>query len=143
MSDRGGAGCDPATVVVDGNNVIGAVPDGWWRDRPAAARRLLARLACYQEAAEVRVVLVLDVPQEDLPEGDHGGVQVLYPTRRPGPNAADRRIVELLDEPQRTWTGGDVEVVSSDRALSSRVAEQGARTVGARTFLARLERLGC
>jgi hypothetical protein len=32
------------TVVVDGNNVIGSVADGWWRDRPKAARRLLARL---------------------------------------------------------------------------------------------------
>ena len=29
-------------VIVDGNNVIGAVADGWWRDRPAAVRRLLA-----------------------------------------------------------------------------------------------------
>src|SRR5215218_2208610 len=31
-------------LVIDGNNVIGAVADGWWRDRPAAVRRLLARL---------------------------------------------------------------------------------------------------
>src|SRR5262249_11419997 len=31
-------------VVVDGANVMGSRPDGWWRDRPAAARRLLATL---------------------------------------------------------------------------------------------------
>ena len=32
-------------LLVDGNNVIGSVPDGWWRDRPAAVRRLVDRLA--------------------------------------------------------------------------------------------------
>jgi hypothetical protein len=28
-------------TIVDGNNVIGSRPDGWWRDRPAATRRLV------------------------------------------------------------------------------------------------------
>src|SRR5215216_4062495 len=56
-------------LVIDGNNVIGAVADGWWRDRPAAVRRLLVRLQCLGEPA----TLVLDVAQSDLPEGDHGG----------------------------------------------------------------------
>ena len=31
-------------VVVDGANVVGSRPDGWWRDRPGAARRLAGRL---------------------------------------------------------------------------------------------------
>ncbi|HEX7744396.1 MAG TPA: hypothetical protein VF462_03920, partial [Micromonosporaceae bacterium] len=31
-------------LAVDAANVIGARPDGWWRDRPAAARRLRDRL---------------------------------------------------------------------------------------------------
>ena len=31
-------------VLVDTANVVGARPDGWWRDRPAATSRLLARL---------------------------------------------------------------------------------------------------
>src|SRR5512135_3538477 len=31
-------------VVVDAANVVGARPDGWWRDRPGAARRLYDRL---------------------------------------------------------------------------------------------------
>ena len=59
-------------LVVDGNNV--AVADGWWRDRPAAARRLLARLHCLGEPA----TLVLDVAQPDLSEGNHGGIEVRY-----------------------------------------------------------------
>jgi len=35
----------PLTVVVDAANVVGSRPDGWWRDRAGAARRLLADLA--------------------------------------------------------------------------------------------------
>src|SRR5688572_10459824 len=33
---------DPAyvTVVVDAANCVGSVPDGWWRDRAGATRRL-------------------------------------------------------------------------------------------------------
>jgi hypothetical protein len=31
---------DPPLVVVDGANVVGSVPDGWWRDRFGAAERL-------------------------------------------------------------------------------------------------------
>jgi hypothetical protein len=64
--------------VIDGYNVIGAVADGWWRDRPAAVRRLLARLHCLGEPA----TLVLDVAQPDLREGEHGGIAVRYATRR-------------------------------------------------------------
>jgi 8-oxo-dGTP diphosphatase len=31
---------DPLTIIVDGANVVGSRPDGWWRDRAAAAARL-------------------------------------------------------------------------------------------------------
>jgi 8-oxo-dGTP diphosphatase len=30
----------PVTIIVDGANVVGSRPDGWWRDRAAAAARL-------------------------------------------------------------------------------------------------------
>lgn len=36
---------DPLLVIVDAANVIGSVPDGWWRDRRGAAERLRDRLA--------------------------------------------------------------------------------------------------
>lgn len=135
---QGGAG--RPTLVVDGNNVIGSVPDGWWRDRPAAVRRLLARLRCYAAPPGApAVVLVLDVPQADLPEGDHGGVTVRY-ARRKGRDAADDRIVDLLD----TDAAGDsVEVVTSDRDLAARTAGRGARVTGAGAFLDALDRAGC
>ena len=126
------------TVVVDGNNVVGAVADGWWRDRPAAVGRLLARLQCYGRSTGHSVVLVLDHAQPDLLEGDHGGVVVRYPRRR-GRNAADERIVELLgDAPD-----APVAVVTSDRALADEASRAGAGIVGAGTLLARMLDAGC
>ena len=119
-------------LVVDGNNVIGAVADGWWRDRPAAVRRLLLRMQCLAEPA----ILVLDVAQPDLPEGVHGQVTVRYATRR-GRDAADDRIRDLVGELR------DVTVVTSDRALGRDVEAAGASVIGAGTFLAKLDAAGC
>jgi predicted RNA-binding protein with PIN domain len=128
------------TVIVDGNNVMGAAADGWWRNRPAAVRRLLARLQCYARTVgdSVAVVLVLDVPQPDLSEGEVDGVVVRYATRR-GRDAADDRIRELLDE----GVEEPVVVATSDRALAADVRSRGAEVVGARTFLDRLDKAGC
>jgi predicted RNA-binding protein with PIN domain len=125
-------------LIIDGNNLIGTTPDGWWRDQPAAVRRLQGRLQCYASTAARAVVLVLDVPQPHLPAGSHGGVEVQFATRR-GRNAADDRILELISE-------GDpdhAEVVTSDRALADGASHKGAVVVGARTFLDRLEAAGC
>ena len=49
-----------AALVVDGMNVIGSRPDGWWRDRDRAARRLLARLQAWAAETGDKVTLVLD-----------------------------------------------------------------------------------
>ena len=35
----------PVTIIVDGANVVGSRPDGWWRDRAGAAARLRDELA--------------------------------------------------------------------------------------------------
>ncbi len=127
------AACDARSILlVDGNNVIGAVADGWWRDRPAAVRRLLGRLQCLGEP----LTLVLDVAQPDLPEGDHGGVAVRYATRR-GRDAADDLIRELVAEIP------DATVVTSDHALRRDVEAAGAAVIGAGTFLGQLDAAGC
>jgi hypothetical protein len=63
----GGRGRGPVTVIVDGANVVGSRPDGWWRDRAGAAVRLydnLARLAARGApglpAEDLSLVLVLE-----------------------------------------------------------------------------------
>jgi 8-oxo-dGTP pyrophosphatase MutT (NUDIX family) len=35
----------PVSLIVDGANVVGSRPDGWWRDRAGAAARLAGQLA--------------------------------------------------------------------------------------------------
>jgi|SRR5919201_2665065 predicted RNA-binding protein with PIN domain len=124
--------------VVDGMNVIGARPDGWWRDRDAAVRRLLARLQHAAARSGDEMTLVVDGrPLADLPEGMHRGVTVHY-ARRHGRDAADDRIVELVQDDDV----GTLCVVTSDRALTERVAAAGAGTEPAGAFLRRLDRLG-
>jgi predicted RNA-binding protein with PIN domain len=125
-------------LLVDGNNVMGTTPDGWWRDRPAAVRRLFDRLQRYVVASGQPLELVLDVPQPDLAEGDHDGVIVRYATRK-GRDAGDDRIRQLLDT--RDTTG--VQVVTSDRALAESARQKGATVTGAGAFLRRLEEAGC
>ena len=129
------------TLVVDGNNVIGSVPDGWWRDRRGAAWRLLGRLQRFAVDHDGPVTVVFDVPDPELPEGEHDRVIVRYATRC-GRDAADDRIVELLDE-GLAGDPADVEVVTSDRALAAAARARGARVTPAGTLLARLDDAGC
>jgi nicotinic acid mononucleotide adenylyltransferase/predicted RNA-binding protein with PIN domain len=126
-------------VIVDGNNVIGSRPDGWWRDRPGAARRLIAALQELARRSGDRICVVLDGrPLGDVPEGVHGGVLVAYATRA-GRDAADDRIVT---EVERDRDPSSLVVVTSDRGLSERVRALGADVEGAGTLLAQLDRLG-
>ena len=124
-------------LVVDGMNVIGSRPDGWWRDRDGAVRRLLGDLQGLARTGDEVVTLVLDGrPLPDVSEGSHDGVDVIY-ARRSGRNAADDRIVELvrdLDEP------AEGTVITSDRALAEQVRALGATVNGAGSLLRRLGR---
>jgi len=131
-------GRNHGTLLIDGNNVMGAAVGGWWRDPPRAVRALLDRLRCYAALTGEPVELVLDVSQPDLPEGDYDGVLLRYATRR-GRDAADDRIVDLLDAGE----AADVEVVTSDRTLAQRARDRGALVTGAGRFLARLADAGC
>lgn len=119
-------------------NVIGSRPDGWWRDRDAAARNLVERLQRLHAAHGDAVMVVFDGdPVAGLDDGDHTGVTVRY-ARRGGRDAADDRIVELLadsDDPA-AWT-----VATSDRALRQRAERLGAAVLGAHALLSRLDRL--
>ena len=118
-------------LLVDGNNVIGSRPDGWWRDRQGAARRLVAELAAFAARTGDQVMVVFDGrPVPGMAEGVHNGVHVAYATRA-GRNAGDDRIVEEIarDEDPSSLT-----VVTSDRELARRARELGAQVEGAGAF---------
>lgn len=113
----------PTTLVVDIANVMGSRPDGWWKDRAGAARRLLAQLAAVAPAG---------VPGEFFGHDDvwHLWPQVLAVVE--GQARVVEEVTDLLAE--SPWTP-EVTVVTSDRGLRSRVEALGARTVGAGTLL--------
>jgi predicted RNA-binding protein with PIN domain len=122
-------------LLVDGMNVIGSRPNGWWRDRDGARRDLAARLRLLAESGE-RITVVFDgAPLPDLPEGEYGGVEVLY-ARRKGRDAADERIVEVVSEHPGPWR-----VVTSDRALRQRVESLGGVVESPSALLRGLDRL--
>lgn len=123
-------------LIVDGNNVIGSRPDGWWRDRAGAARRLITSLEALAARSGDRISVVLDGrPLADVPEGVHNGVLVAYATRA-GRDAADDRIVA---EVARDREPASLVVVTSDRGLADRVRALGATVEAAGSLLAQLD----
>ena len=96
--------------LVDGMNVIGSRPDGWWRDRSAAKRRLLEEL----ENFEGEVTVVFD--EKGLDADDE----------------IVRRVAADADP-------AGITVVTSDAELQRRVRGHGATVEGAGTFRRRLD----
>lgn len=115
--------------LVDGMNVIGSRPTGWWRDRPGAMRELVEDLRRLGQP----VTVVFDGRPFELDGGDD--VEVRFASRR-GRNAADDDIAALAAD-----AGDDVRVVTSDGGLAERVRRSGAEVVGARAFRQRLDEL--
>jgi predicted RNA-binding protein with PIN domain len=116
--------------LVDGMNVIGSRPTGWWRDRPGAMRELTEELDSFAARSGDEVTVVFDGRPFEL---DAERVEVLFATRR-GRDAADDDIARLAAEDSDGLT-----VVSSDAELVRRVEEAGAETLGAGAFRRRLD----
>ncbi|KOV69233.1 NTP pyrophosphohydrolase [Streptomyces sp. MMG1121] len=114
-------------LIIDGANVVGSVPDGWWRDRRGAAERLRDRLVPFARTGAggmtgpLELVLVL--------EGAARGVASVPGVRvEEASGSGDDRIVEIAA------TAGERPclVVTADRGLRRRVEELGARVTGPR-----------
>lgn len=104
-------------MIVDGANVVGSRPDGWWRDRPGAARRLHDQLV----AAGVEAVLVLEgAARAGVPAGCAGPVRVVH--------AEGSGDDEIVSQVQLAAPG--VVVVTADRGLRDRVIALGAQVRG-------------
>lgn len=115
-----------ALLVIDAANVVGSVPDGWWRDRAGATARLRDRVALldtFGDAGPVDVVLVVEGRARDVATVD--GVEVV---RAPG--SGDDAIVEVVRSAE---PGRVVIVATADRALIARVRALGARVTGPRS----------
>jgi len=136
-------GIRPA-IVVDVANVMGSVPDGWWRDRAGAADRLIARIDALASSGIPAAAL-------ELPEHTWYPEWVAVVEGRARQAGADAVAVEVVEA---TASGDDsivaeavalvaagrtVTVVTSDRELVQRVTDAGADTRGARWLLELLD----
>lgn len=118
--------------IVDASNVFGSRPDGWWRDRDRALRRLVDEIARWRCVAGEPVLVVADgFPSARVPRGTTFGVHVLFSHSRARDAADDEiaRIVARHDDPT------SVVVVTADRDLRMRVERHGAGVAGPGTFL--------
>lgn len=114
--------------IVDGMNVIGCRPDGWWRDRRAAMGRLVAHVEHWAETENADVTVVFEHPPR--PPLQSSVVAVTHAPQA-GADAADDEIVRLLADDDRV---ADVVVVTSDRGLAERVRALGAQVHPAEAF---------
>jgi len=148
-------------IVVDAANVIGSRPDGWWRDRAGAARRLLTSLAAYQQHPDTHATITVILegaaraaanPQAatnspaagapptpgtpataGMPDQSYGGVGIVLAS-----GSGDDTIVDVVRAAADEHQGRPITVVTADRALRARVAALGASTTGPRWLLDRL-----
>jgi predicted RNA-binding protein with PIN domain len=109
-------------VVVDGANVVGSRPDGWWKDRAGAARRLHERLLT-ADLPYAEVVLVLEgAAKGGVRAGRDGHVRVVH-----APRGGDDEIV--AQSAAAAEHGDAVTVITADRMLQSRVSAVGATSL--------------
>ena len=119
--------------LVDGMNVIGTRPDGWWRDRHGAMVRLVDLLERFSAANGDDIAVVFERPPS--PPIRSSVVEVGH-APHPRPHSADDEIVRRLEadaEPSR------VRVVTSDNWLADRARAIGATVMPAELFRQQIE----
>jgi hypothetical protein len=110
-----------STLVVDAANVVGSRPDGWWKDRPGAARRLHEQLLVADLPYD-EVVLVLEgAAKSGVRVGRDGQVRTVH-----AKGEGDDTIVE---QARLAAEKGRVVVVTADRMLQARVGGVGAQAL--------------
>lgn len=108
-----------STLVVDAANVVGSRPDGWWKDRAGATRRLHEALMTADPSYDRLVLVVEGAAKGGVPAGRDGHVHTVH-----AKGSGDDTIVEQVVSARER--GPRVAVVTADRALQARVQELGA-----------------
>jgi predicted RNA-binding protein with PIN domain len=106
--------------IVDGMNVVGSRPDGWWRNRRSAMSTLIEHLERWASAEGEDVTVVFEHPLS--PPLESSVITVAHAPRAAA-NSADDHIVTLVRSAENPQ---EVRVATSDRALSERVGALGA-----------------
>jgi predicted RNA-binding protein with PIN domain len=114
--------------IVDGMNVIGSRPDGWWKDRNGAMVALVERLDRWASGQGETVTVVFERPPSTAITSS---VVVVAHAPRAAANSADDEIVRLVAADAAPH---DIRVVTSDRALTERVRSLGASVRPSESF---------
>jgi predicted RNA-binding protein with PIN domain len=123
-----------ARWLIDGMNVIGSRPDGWWRDRDGAVVALVERLTNWASTAGEEVTVVFDGKRPSrLAAGAEHGITVVFAGRGTSADEVIARRAAADPDP------GSLRVVTSDAELAARVRAAGASVVGSGTFRGRLD----
>ncbi|GAA1688319.1 hypothetical protein GCM10009745_36550 [Kribbella yunnanensis] len=131
---------DEQVIVVDAANVIGSRPDGWWRDRPGAARRLLLKLAHLQQTLpSTTIAVILEGAARKALDGDPLDLAPLRVILAPA--SGDDTITEVTADYLSLTTPRTVTVVTADRGLRQRVQPLGATTTGPSWLWTQLDNL--
>jgi 8-oxo-dGTP diphosphatase len=132
--DELSAALHPLTIIVDGANVVGSRPDGWWRDRAGAAVRLREELEPLARDG------LTSLPGEP-PERGSADAAVTRNGRRPRLAATLRMtwlpdvvlVVEGAARPAaETDGGGPVQVVAASGSGDDLIAKLADQTAGRR-----------
>ena len=119
-------------LIVDGANVVGARPDGWWKDRAGAARRLHESLLV-ADLPHDEVVLVLEGQAKG---GVRAGKDAHVRTVHAGGSGDDTIVSQAKAAAER---GSRVAVVTADRILKGRVERHGASILSPTWLLGELD----
>lgn len=120
----------PDRLIVDGMNVLGSRPDGWWRDRAAAMERLARRLEAFAAREDVELTVVFDGGEHERVAAAAERISVRFAPG--GPDAADREIVRLI---RADPAPGSIVAASSDRRLRASVKAAGGESIAAGELL--------
>ena len=126
-----------STVFVDGNNVMGSRPDGWWRDRAGAARRLVAEIIPLALGHGSVWTIVFDGKEPPRMPPSPDCLTVVH-TGNGLRDGADDRIVELVYECSDRAASL---VYTSDAKLRTRVKALGTQVMGSGTLLRQIATL--
>jgi len=114
--------------IVDGMNVIGSRPDGWWKDRDGAMVALVEKLDRWASVQGEDVTVVFERPPATAITSSV--IEIAYAPKAAA-NSADDQIVRLVQADARPQ---EIRVVTSDKGLASRVAALGATVYPAASF---------
>ena len=120
--------------LIDGMNVIGTRPDGWWKDRHAAMLRLVDLLERWVAVNGDDVTVVFERPPS--PPIQSTVIEIAFAPRARA-NSADDEIVRRLDSDAEP-TG--IRVVTSDRWLVDKARAAGATVWPAESFRNEIEK---